>query len=281
MRLSGVMVALLLAGCSALAPPPAAQEAANDTLPIPRLTPTLPQGCLPTIVIEPHGFALAPGVGAWWDVVLRSSGSCPARLAYGGVCARDILAVTIGEEGWAAPFERGAAWANETVCTPQGWNPEEPPSLPYGFELRRRYHWNGTVGEACEGSRIGQCVTFRDAAPGTYPIRAWAFAQAGEVLHAEVNMTVYPFCTDLFLVGAAPGHHEVTLAVDNETVGGAAWTDAEGPVPLGRWCGARGERWLTLVDAVTGEKEEAVVRLDAERTHLRTSPLRTQPLIWS
>lgn len=278
--LLATVLCALLAGCSALAPPPVAGHE-PEPLPIPTLTPTLPRGCAPAIAIEPHGYALAPGVGAWWDVVLRPRGSCIARLGYGGACARDVLEVTIGEERWAAPFERGAAWAGESVCMPESWVADEPPTIPYGFELRRRYHWNGSVAEACEGQPIGRCVTFRDAPEGTYAIRARAFAPDGEPLLAEVNMTVHAFCADLFLMGASPGQHEMTLAVDNETVGGFSWTadGEEEPAPLGRWCGPRGERWLTLTDGSTGEKEEALVRLAEEHVYLRASPLRAAPFV--
>lgn len=273
--LAWVLAAVALAGCSALAPPPVVGDE-PEPLPIPTLTPTLPRSCAPAIAIEPHEYALAPGVGAWWDVVLRPLGSCIARLGYGGDCARDVLEVTIGEERWAAPFERGAAWAGETLCTPEAWSTDERPIIPHGFELRRRYHWNGSVAIACDGQPIGRCVTYRDAPEGTYAIRAQAFAADGEPLLAEVNMTMHAFCADLFLVDAAPGPHEMTLAVDNETVGGLTWT-AEGedePAPLGRWCGPRGERWLTLMDERTGEKEEALVRIEEARVYLRTSPLR-------
>lgn len=278
--LAGLLVAAWLAGCSALAPPPVAEER-PEPLPIPKLTPTLPRGCAPTIAIEPHDLALAPGIGAWWDVVLRPSGSCLARLSYGSACARDVIEVTIGEARWAAPFERGAAWEGETACTPEAWTSEEPPTIPSGFELRRRYQWNGSVGEACDGQPIGRCVTFRDAPEGTYAIRARAFTADGEPLLAEANVTVHAFCADLFLVGAEPGPHEMSLAVDNETVGGLAWTAAEGddPAPLGRWCGERGEHWLTLVDERTGKKEEALVGIAEDRIHLRASPLRAAPFL--
>lgn len=259
----------LLAGCSAFGPPDAAPANASEGgLPIPTLTPRIPEGCGSVEIDSGNDHHVTPGLAMVFHVTIRPRcGNFPMQLAYGGLCPREFLTVTLDGK-WL--LDENSAYLWDGTCPPERARPAEPPSLPFGYEITRRFTWNGTLAQPCgEG-----CWESTAAPDGEHIIAATAYGPGDEIWSAQIRVTVAPYCVDLVPVAPEPGSYDTTLLLNGAVVLNATWNALSGgdAVVSARWCGVPGMHELTWKEASRPLNETALVEITGATARIRPGP---------
>lgn len=284
-RAAALALAILLAGCSALAPPPKAEQSEeSEGLPIPRLTPRVPGRAEPECahvqldVLGGRPGEIGRAMGATLEVSIVAMCDAPLELAFGPRCPGELVLVEI------VPFENlseryvlgsdGAAYPARGPCPERA--ADTAPVLPAHFTLSRSYGWNATIASPCPGLR--DCWTYEPVHEGHHEIVATVWGAGTAFWTASSVIRIWDFCTDIQLRDETPGEHRVELTIENGTRHGTSWNITRGePAGTIRWCGPPGDRWVRYVDSATGVDESAKLNLTGAWIVVRHSPLRVEP----